>query len=632
MNPIPLTRFGSTQQEFDALNTQAMADRAVLRSFDAYGTPQDTRYCAIWTPNSNLDGWNCQAINTSSADTQVWFDAQTAGGARPMNVAVTPGGGYVEAFTDSSIGPWLSRAEMSSASYQTEFNSAVSQGLIPIRVAAKGSGANTKFAALFARRAEPPPRSFRKTGPSNIAAIDAPIETMMRAHGMRGVALAITRGSRLVYSRGYTWAEDDYPTTQPETRFRQASVSKTFVAAALMRLIQQQTNVPGTANPVTLETTLQAVLGLKQPNNSDPADSKFAQIKLKHLLTSTSGLNQGLLWNSAEAAAAFNSPLPCTPEQLARYATQFTFVKTPGDTTNVVYGNFDYFLLSQVVARLAGAPTFEAALQTLMLSHLQMTRTRGSRTLLSAQANDEARCHLHVYDSRPNVGLYPLPIAQSIKANDRPLRANQYGAWDYEVFDGCGGISSSVLDVARMVAMMSASGQNTFLSAQSLATWFQNATAATAFTGPDDHGVYGLDWMQAWDAANNVYYTAKGGYMPGHESYFEVVTGGFGFIIAANCNKFEGGFQDWLTPVRAAAQAYAWGEANLFPAYAMPAFGPLPNFQASAVGSLPHVPIAQLQQLNLGTATQALSRAPRITTAIPRPGPQPTRPATRRGG
>jgi CubicO group peptidase (beta-lactamase class C family) len=630
MNPIPLSRFGLTQQEFQSLNEQAWADRTILRSFDAYGTPQDTRYCAIWTSNSNLDGWSCPVVNASTADTQVWFDAQTASGARPLGIAVTPGGGYVETFTDSVIGQWQARADLTSASYQAAYDAAVGQGMIPIQVAAKGSGANTKFAALFARRTAAPQRTFRKTGPSTIAAIDAPIETMMRAHGMRAIGLAITRGSRLVYARGYTWAEDDYPTTQPQTLFRQASVSKTFVAAAMMRLIQQQAPVPGTTAPVTLETHLQDILNLKQPNDANPADAKFAQIKIKHLLTSTSGLDQSLLWHSAEAAAAFNGALPCTPEQLARYATQFTFVKSPGDTTNVVYGNFDYFLLGLAVARLANTPTFEGALTPLVLNRLQMTRTRGSRTLLSEQANDEARYHLHVHDPRPNVGLYPLPIAPSIRNADRPYRGNQYGAWDYELFDGCGGLSSSVLDVARLVAMLSAGGQNGCLTANTISTWMQNTVVASSYTGPDVHGFFGLDWAQAVDAPNNVYRTAKGGYIPGHESYFEVVTGGFGFIIAANCNKFEVGFQDWLTPVRNAAMAQAWGDADLFPSYGMPAFGPLPNIYASALAnSQPRLSAASVMNMNLNSARQAITRTPRLSPGQPIPRPTPPRP---RGG
>ena len=41
---------------------------------------------------------------------------------------------------------------------------------------------------------------------------------------MRGASPATTYGIRLVYAKGYTWAEPGYPRTQPETLFRIASV------------------------------------------------------------------------------------------------------------------------------------------------------------------------------------------------------------------------------------------------------------------------------------------------------------------------------------------------------------------------------------------------------------------------
>ena len=47
-------------------------------------------------------------------------------------------------------------------------------------------------------------------------------------------------------SRGYTWSEDGYQVTQPNSRFRLASLSKAFTAAAIGRLVSMGRLAPNT--------------------------------------------------------------------------------------------------------------------------------------------------------------------------------------------------------------------------------------------------------------------------------------------------------------------------------------------------------------------------------------------------
>ena len=48
------------------------------------------------------------------------------------------------------------------------------------------------------------------------------METYVKDRDLRGVALAIVRGTRLVYAKGYTYAEPApiYPEVLPDTLFR----------------------------------------------------------------------------------------------------------------------------------------------------------------------------------------------------------------------------------------------------------------------------------------------------------------------------------------------------------------------------------------------------------------------------
>lgn len=567
MSQIPLTRLNLTGPQFTKLNNEQLAAGNILVWADAFGTPQDTRYTAIWGPNPTRVASNVEAIDEGGATLQARFDAMTSMWSRPAHLSVTPSGRLLEQFVDSTIGPWSSRVGLTSADYQALFDAESAAGRMPLRVSASGTGSATRFAAIFVDRDHADARTFRKSGPTTVSAIDAAMEAFMKDADIRGASLAITRGTQLVYAKGYTNAEPAgiYPDVQPTTLFRQASVSKVFAAVAMYRLMQLQPNI-------TLNTTMQSVLHLTQPDGSAPKDSRFKDIKLRHLLESTSGLPQGAIWQVEQAAKAFNKPLPATPAQLASYGASLTTMAAPGTKTNVVYGNFDYFLLSQVVAKLAGAGSFEAALQTLVLAPLGMTRTRGSRSLVGSQAADEARHHVRTFDGN---GLWPLRTDPSLRSAAKPTVPTQYGGWDSEMLDGCGGLSSAAVDVARIVAMLSDHTGNPLLSTASIDAMLQNAATATStLSGPDAHGYHGFDWGFAYDVQNHVYRAAKGGWLAGTQTEVYFTTGGFGIVMLRNGNDRPGSKTEWYKPVLKAAVAHDWPSTDLFPGFGMPALDP----------------------------------------------------------
>jgi CubicO group peptidase (beta-lactamase class C family) len=562
-DPVPLTRSGLTEQQFRDLNDQQFKSGAILHSFDAYGTPDDTRYVAVWIPNPSREAWNCDALNEGSVHLQGRFNAETMEWARPSHIAVTPALNYAEMFVDSNIGPWLARANLTSAQYQAEFDQAAANDLHPVCVSAKGSGNDARYAAIFAKSLETEARTFRANGPVTVKAIDDVIAGLLRAHAMRGAALAICHGTRLVYAKGYTLAESAYPDVLPTTPFRQASVSKTFAAMALYQLWQETKSAP---DPKWFDQTLQSILKLKTPSGGNPV-ANFDKITLRHLLESIDGLDQNIVWQSAEAAAAFAQPnLPATPAQLARHGASVALTGKPGDTKNVVYSNVGYFYLSQVVAKLRGASSFEAALSNL-LNPLHMTRTRQARSLVDAQAADEAHYHLN------NLPVWPTARSGAPTATNRTLVPNHYGAVDYEIFDGCGGLSSAVVDVARLLALLSVRQNNPVFKTSTLDALLGNATTATStLSGPDAHGYHGFDGVFAVDPANNVYVGSKGGWLPSHQSLAWFTTGGMSYVIAENGNELDGVKYDWLAPVRDIAEKRDWGNADLFPSFNMPAF------------------------------------------------------------
>jgi CubicO group peptidase (beta-lactamase class C family) len=72
--------------------------------------------------------------------------------------------------------------------------------------------------------------------PVDLAAVDRLMSGEPGAASIPGAAIAITRGDQLLHVRGYGHDADDVPITE-DTRFRTASLSKSFTSLAVLQLV-----------------------------------------------------------------------------------------------------------------------------------------------------------------------------------------------------------------------------------------------------------------------------------------------------------------------------------------------------------------------------------------------------------
>src|SRR4051794_29958539 len=73
----------------------------------------------------------------------------------------------------------------------------------------------------------------------NLSSFDRVMEKVVREHHVPGAALAVARNGRIVYSRGFGYADlDKKEPVEPNSLFRIASVSKPFTAIAVLQLVQ----------------------------------------------------------------------------------------------------------------------------------------------------------------------------------------------------------------------------------------------------------------------------------------------------------------------------------------------------------------------------------------------------------
>ena len=202
-----------------------------------------------------------------------------------------------------------------------------------------------------------PALGAQSASPARIAdedSVDRIIRAEMARSHIPGVALAVTRGGRVIKLAGYGIAdlEHEIPVS-PRTVFKIGSISKQFLATGI--LILQQDGKLRVDDPVG-----KYIAG---------APAEWRGITLRHLLTHTSGiLREGPAFDGSKVqpdsvviASAFVEPL--------RFATG----------SKHEYCNVCYFTLAEIIARVSGKP-WELFFAERVFAPLGMTATRATTT------------------------------------------------------------------------------------------------------------------------------------------------------------------------------------------------------------------------------------------------------------
>src|SRR5687767_4736444 len=73
-----------------------------------------------------------------------------------------------------------------------------------------------------------------------MASYDQIIPDLLRKHAIPGAAVAVLRDGKLMYARGFGYADVENRTpVQPDALFRIASISKPITSAAVMKLVEE---------------------------------------------------------------------------------------------------------------------------------------------------------------------------------------------------------------------------------------------------------------------------------------------------------------------------------------------------------------------------------------------------------
>ena len=265
---------------------------------------------------------------------------------------------------------------------------------------------------------------------------DVAMTNLLNDYDIPGGQLAITYQGRLVYSRGFGFA-DEWTSTAvcPDNIFRIASLSKQITAITIMHLYEQgrvglNDTVFGT-NGILNDGIYQTIL-----------DPMVYGITVKHLLSHQSGWDRAIsgdpIFNTFAIAQAMSVATPANNETVIQYVlSQQMLDFTPG--SSAAYSNLGFNILGEVIEKIT-SQDYETYVRDTILAPLGITDMHSGRSLLIDQFPNE----VNYYD-------YPgAPLVPSIFDNNI-LVPFQYGGYNMEAIVESGAWVASAQDLCKLL-------------------------------------------------------------------------------------------------------------------------------------------------------------------------------------
>ncbi len=296
--------------------------------------------------------------------------------------------------------------------------------------------------------------STGETDPRMVS-FDRMMSAFLERHQVPGAALAVTDQGRLVYARGFGYADvADKQKVEPTSLFRIASLSKPITAVAALQLAEQ--------GRLNLDDKVFDLLDWsKLAGGEDSYDERLESITAGHLLHHRGGWDRSQsfdpMFQSVRFAEAQDEPPPAEAEVVIRAMFGQPLDFAPGE--RYAYSNYGYCLLGRIIEKISGEP-YEDYVKKYVLSPLGVQSMAVGHTRLEDRLEHEVR----YYDPR---------TGRSVFARDRNKPVPQpYGAWYLEAMDAHGGWVASAVDLARFAAAFDRPEACKILSAESIALMY----------------------------------------------------------------------------------------------------------------------------------------------------------------
>ncbi|MBN2484384.1 MAG: beta-lactamase family protein [Bacteroidales bacterium] len=268
----------------------------------------------------------------------------------------------------------------------------------------------------------------------NATGVDSVVNDFLKRNNIKGASLAISKEGRLVYAKGFGWAdvEDSIPVS-PYHLFRIASVSKLITAVTVMKLIEEE--------KISVNDKVFGPRGiLNDTSMFKYADNRAGEITVYHLLNHTAGFDEkktDLIFNSLYIARKMNVEAPADLSTIVQYALGRQLQTYPGK--NYHYSNLGYCILGMIIEKVTGM-AYEDYVQFAVLHPLGIFDMHIGRSYESDLYINEVR-------------YYENGNTSKIWAFDgtKKLVPVVYGGNNIELLGAAGGWVASAPELAKLV-------------------------------------------------------------------------------------------------------------------------------------------------------------------------------------
>jgi CubicO group peptidase (beta-lactamase class C family) len=264
--------------------------------------------------------------------------------------------------------------------------------------------------------------------------VDSFVLDFMNKNGIVGSSVSITRNGKLIYSKGFGYADSETKdTVSTRNLFRIASVSKLITAVAIMKLVEDQ-KLDINSHVFGPEGILNDSIYLQYK------DSRYEQITVHELLNHTAGWNgkkSDPIFNSLYVARIMNVAPPGTVPVIIEYALNKRLDFSPGRTYS--YSNLGYCILGEIIKKVSGME-YEDYVQFAVLHPLGIYDMHIGRSFYNEKYINEVR----YYDFSGDTKVWAFNGSDS-------LVTAEYGGNCIELIGAAGGWVASSAELARLM-------------------------------------------------------------------------------------------------------------------------------------------------------------------------------------
>jgi N-acyl-D-amino-acid deacylase len=339
-----------------------------------------------------------------------------------------------------------------------------------------------------------------KAGPG-LELLDEGMRKIMDHHGIPGAAFALAKNGKLVFAKGYGWANvAKGEPVQPDTLFGLASLSKPITAVATLKLVEQ--------GKLDLDDRVFEVINHIKPPRGARVDPRLGSVTVRQCLNHSGGWDRAVTGDcinwEPQICRAYRIAPPLSVHQFIRFTLGLPLNFNPG--TDVKYSNVGYIILGEVVAKVSGQPydrfVIENVLKPMGINRASL-HARNGKYLLG-----EALRHLAGT-------LIPLP------------------AMKLPMVDAAGGWSCSVVDMVRFLTNLDGSRGQSVLSEKTRTRMMEPPPAPIRPRADGTH--YGLGWDSVVVKGKTFAYFKDGSYQ-GMRTYMKRLPTGVNWALLYNAS------------------------------------------------------------------------------------------------